>query len=99
MTYGLNYVTPSDLFNYGFKLTKNDNYIYRVIGHSGFKSKIYVYFQIDLDENMITYEVKKEDGSIYYPYYNCYFANKVRDNIDKAIDSEMKKMKKKGILK
>ena len=64
MTYGLNYVTPSDLFNYGFKLTKNDNYIYRVVGHSGFKSKIYVYFQIDLDENRITYEVRKMDQFI-----------------------------------
>ena len=99
MVYGLNYVTPGDLFKYGFKLTKNDNYIYRVIGYSGFRSKIYVYFQIDLDENRITYEVKKDDGSIYYPYYNCYFANKVRDCIEKVIDTEMKKMKKKGILK
>ena len=99
MVYGLNYVTPGDLFRYGFKLTKNDNYIYRIIGYSGFKSKIYVYFQVDLDENRITYEVKKDDGSIYYPYYNCYFANKVRDSIENAIDAEMKKMKKKGILK
>ena len=61
------------------------------------KTTIYVYFYVNMEENIFTYDIQSE-GSTYYPYYNE-TNSEVNRVITENINTEIIKLIKKGILK
>lgn len=99
-------VSPEVVKQYGFRHNR-DIYTYRTIAYT-YQSKptIFVDFIFDSESRVLRYNVVKNNGLLYYPFYDCdvngykgdYQNNKVVNTIRATIKKEINNMMKRGIL-
>lgn len=88
-------INPDKLKDYGFKYNT-----YRIIGYK-YKQKPIVFVDFIATDSILRYNVVKQNGDTYFPYYNNYLSfnkNNIIEKIESSIKIEINKMKKKGLI-
>ena len=88
-------INPDKLKDYGFKYN-----VYRIVGYQ-YKQKPIIFIDFIVTDSTLRYNVVKQNGDTYFPYYNSYLSynkNIIVKKIENAINLEISEMKKKGLI-
>lgn len=88
-------IYPEKLKDYGFRYNT-----YRIVGYQ-YKQKPIVFIDFIVTDSILRYNVIKQNGDTYFPYYNSYLSynkNRIIKKIENAISLEISEMKKKGLI-